>query len=218
MRAASWRHRVTCPESRLLARASETRWAEAGLLGLCALGAVWGCGWRRKGVWGQIPRRSAGAGFVSLLWPKTAAPLKAVSVGRSGDRPGFRGLRRRGARLVHGWEPRPPARDGPRQPLAGPERDLLSGPEVRAPPLPGNSIAQLGGPLVPDVPIRNFLNWKYDKVILAESCSFGKCFKTYGTLYLSPQVIAVLRRFTDWALRNGVYLIAPANCAATSHT
>ena len=74
----------------------------------------------KRSLRGQISDLSAGARFVSLLWTKTAAPLKAVSVGRGGDG-------RRGAPPVPGWEPglgpslvpARPAPTGRRDPLLG---------------------------------------------------------------------------------------------------
>lgn len=76
---------MTYPESGLLARESETRWAEVGLLKF----AVWGGGSPRRSLRDPISYLSAGAFCQPPLAKKKknkpASPLKAVSVGRGGD-------------------------------------------------------------------------------------------------------------------------------------
>lgn len=64
-----------------MARASETGWAEAELLGLRALVVVRTVGRRANEPAAQISGRGAGAVLVSLLRPKRAPPAEAVSVG-----------------------------------------------------------------------------------------------------------------------------------------
>lgn len=74
---------MTYPESRLLARESETRWAEVRLLKF----AVSGGGSPRRSVRDPVSYLSAGAFCQTPLAKKNkpASPLKAVSVGRGGN-------------------------------------------------------------------------------------------------------------------------------------
>lgn len=89
----------------------------------------------KRSLRGQISDLSAGARFVSLLWTKTAAPLKAVSIRRGGGG-------RRGVPPVPGWEPglgpslvhAHPAPTGRRDPLLG----------ARGRPFPGTPLPSFG--------------------------------------------------------------------------
>lgn len=87
---------MPCDLEKLSDRKHLVTWKKKGSPGYC-LGR-----WVtvKRSLRGQISDLRAGVGFVSLLWPKRAAHLKVVSVGRGGERPAFSGLRRQGAPLV----------------------------------------------------------------------------------------------------------------------
>ena len=87
---------MPCDFEKLSDRKHLATWKKKGSPGYC-LGR-----WVtvKRSLRGQIFDLSAGVGFVSLLWPKRAAHLKVVSVGRGGERPAFSGLRQQGACLM----------------------------------------------------------------------------------------------------------------------
>ena len=197
LRAASWRHCVTYPESRLLARESETRWAEVRLLKF----AVWGGGSPRRSVRDPVSYPSAGAFCQTPLAKKKINQLhlwrRLVLAGvEMGSLPRSQAAgSASGARV--GTEP--PTLAGPCQPRTDREKGPAPRLEAPAPPAPSWELrGPASGSARPTCPRLKFPSlesrWSYFTGILLFWKMFHSLWHIVSASSLSPQVVAVLTK------------------------